>query len=324
MHRLFRKFGLTRVFEQTAPDPNNPNLSGGIDNKGKSGGGGDDKGKEDPNKGQMYELSIGGEKRSVTLDEMRNLAMKAAGAEQRFEEASKIRKEAEDGIRLNTLITRLSDSDHEPTQEEIRELSAKLGVDPTEFTEYLKAMDDTTPTNDKGKPKDTPVKIDKQTLIEALGFDPAEAKSILDFAHQNHIKQAKEEIRQISDGSVDKDEIFGKMIVGENDKDRLNTIKDMVAEDVLRRIQDGNPFGAELVAASVQKIRTYLTKFGIPGKPGTNPLTMGLAPSDGLPLEVQSDKPIERISAAKDDGEDNFVRRAMQKGLQMLRNQPRR
>jgi len=271
-----------------------------------------------PPKEESYELVVDGEKRNVTLDEMKNLAQKASGAEKKFQDASDLRKSAEDGIRLKSLVDRLSDDVHEPTETEIKELAGMIGVDATEFAQYLKEEDKGNQTP-AGKDKGS-AEIDKDAVVAALqaaGYDLADMKATNEYSRRRHIDSAKNEIRKISDETVDKDEIFGKMNIGESGKDRIDTIKDMVAEDVLRRIQDGTPFGAELVAASVQKIRAYLTKFGTPGTPEQHPLTLGLGPGGGLPLEVQSDKLIPRISAADDASGDNFVQRAMQKALHM-------
>jgi hypothetical protein len=301
------------VFEEgpNASDPNNPNASGGDDDSNAGGGGGA------PPKDQSFDLTVGGEKRSVTLDEMKDLAQKSAGASAKFEEASKIRKDNEDAIRQYDLIQRMGDSNHTPTDAEINELAGMIGVDAKEFAEYMK--------DDEGQPdptpgKETPATIDKKALAEALGIDPAELKAVIDHSHQRHVADARKEIRQISDLAVDKDEIFGKMVIGENKDDKEESIKEMVAEDVLRRIQDGGQFGAELVAASVQKIRAHLQKFGMPGKPDQYPLTLGLGPSAGLPAEVLSEKPIERKSAAEDGDESNFVARIMQKCIAARRS----
>jgi len=269
-------------------------------------------------KEESYELVVDGEKRAVTLDEMKQLAQKASGADKRFQEASDLKKEAEDGIRIKSLIDRLSNTDT-PSEAEIKEIASMIGVDPNEFAQYLAAEEKPTPA-DKNTPAAASNKLSKEEIVEALGFDPAEAKSILEFSHQRHIEATRQKIRENSDEVVDKDEIFGKMKIGDGGEDRLAVVKDMVAEDVLRKIQDGGQFGAELVAASVQKIRAHLTKFGMPNKLDVYPLTLGLGPGGSLPSEVQSENPIERISAAEDDSEDNFVKRAMQKGLQMLRN----
>jgi hypothetical protein len=269
---------------------------------------------KEPDKGQTFDLTVDGEKRSVTLDELQLLAQKSAGADKKFKEASDLRKQAEDGLRMKGLIDRLSDGDHTPTESEVRELAGMLGVDPSEFAEALKDEKSDNPPQG-GKKGSTKPQISKEELVEALGFDPAEAKAILDYSHNRHIEAARKEIREISDRAVDKDDVFGKMVVGENKDDRLSTIKDMVAEDVLRRIQDGQQFGAELVAASIQKVRAYLTKFGIPGNPAQYPDTLGLGPGMGLPAEVHSETPIKRISAAEDGDEENFVARIMQKVL---------
>jgi hypothetical protein len=259
----------------------------------------------------QFTIKVDGQERTVTLAEMQALAQKSAGADAKFQEASELRKSAEDGLRLKGLVERLSDGSHQPSETEVRELAGMIGVDPNEFAAYLKEdVGEEGPPQRGGK-----AKLSKEDLVEALGFDPAEAKAILDYSHQRHIDAARQQIRETSDKAVDKDEVFGKMVVGENKADRMSAIKDMVAEDVLRRIQDGQQFGAELVAASVQKVRAYLTKFGISGDPIRYPDVLGLGPGEGLPAEVRSETPIKRVSAAVDGDDENFVSRIMQKYL---------
>jgi hypothetical protein len=319
MNKLFKIFGLTRVFaEDGASNANNSNVDGGSADKTNTGGGGGTSNTDTKTtpKDQTYEITVDGEKRQVTVDEMRNLAQKAAGAEKKFEAASKLRKEAEDGIRVKELVSRLSDSSHSPTETEIKEFAGIIGVDPSDMAEYLAKG-----SNEEGK-ENAPAIDDKvfdEAYVRRFGITPAEAKQREEYRHQQDIDRAKKEIRILSDKTVDKDEVFGKMKIGEKADDRISVIKDMVAEDVLGRIQNGEPFGAELVAASVQKIRAYLTKFGIPGKPEQYPVALGLGPSGGLPAEVNSEEPIQRVSAADPKGVDNFVARYMQRGLKKLR-----
>lgn len=269
-------------------------------------------------KEQTYELTVDGEKRSVTLDEMRELAQKSAGANKRFEDASSMRKEAEKGLRISSLIESLSDN---PDESEAKELAALLGLDPQEFVSWMKEEEKTPPQKKSGAK--TISKDDLAVGLKELGLDPAEVKNILEFSRQRHIAAAKEEIIKKSDEAVDKDKIFGKMIVGENRDDRLAVIKEMVAEDVLERLRDGAPFGTDLLAASIQKVRAYLTKFGIPSKPAEYPITMGLGPGQGLPAEFQSDEPIKRISAAEDKDEKNLIARFMQRNIKKLRERGR-
>ena len=261
-------------------------------------------------KAQTYDLTVGGEQRSVTLQEMQKLAEKAAGADKRFEDAAQMRKEAEKGLRITSLIESLSQS---PDETDARELATLLGVDPNDFVKWMDDGGERKPPQKQDSDRASAVSKDALVAgLKELGLDPAEVKSVLDYSHQRHIEAAKAEIRAKSDEMVDKDSVFGKMIVGENKDARLEVIKDLVAEDVLRKIQDGTPFGAELLTASVQKIRAHLTKFGIPNKPERYPV-MGLGPGQGLPTEISTDETIERVSADKDDNESNLIARYMQK-----------
>lgn len=323
LRRLFGLWSPVQMMfkEDPSDDPNNPDADGGGDDGGKAGGGGaaDDGGGKKESAADTHEIKVNGETRTVTTAELVELAQKAEGAEAKFKEASEIRKKAGDALRQQELITRLGDSDHEPTEAEIRELAGMIGVDPKEFAEYMKGDSEPEAKPDK-KGGEGEIKLSKEQVAEVLGIDPAEAKSILEYSRQRHIEDAKKEIRKTSDNAVEKDDVFGKMIVGEDKDDRLLAIKDLVAEDVLRRIQDGEPFGAELVAASVQKIRAYLKRVGIPGKPDQYPVTLGLGPGSGLPADVQSETPIKRVSAAEDGDDSNFVSRWLQSGLKKIRS----
>jgi len=270
-------------------------------------------------KDQTFEIVVDGERRQVTVDEIKNLAQKAAGADKKFKEASDLRKSATDGIRVKELLDRLSDGGHEPSETEISELAAMLKVDPAEFAAYL-AEDSGGGDKDKDKNKGGMSDEAFDTAYQKrFGITSAEAKQREEYRYSRDIEIAKKEIRKLSDEQVDKDEIFGKIKIGEKADDRISVIKDMVAEDVLGRIQNGEPFGAELVAASIQKMRAYLKRFGIPGRPDQYPVTLGLGPSQGLPAEVNSDEPIKPKSIAEPGGEDNFVARYLQKGLKLVR-----
>jgi len=272
-----------------------------------------------------YQIKVNGEERTVNMEELIALAQKSAGADARFEEAAKNMKEAQEGIHFRSLMTKVQDADYKPTEAEARELSGLLGIAPEEILNYIKGngddeVDDNTDAADKTE--DPGPGFSKMFQTE-FGRSPAEVKEIINLSHVGHINEARKQIREASDSAVDKDDVLGKMMIGAHAKERGSVIKDMVAEDVLRKIQDGEPYGPELVAASAQKVRAYLTKFGTPGTPDQYPITMGRGPSGGLPAEVQSETPIKRISSADDGDEENFVNRMMQKGLKLLRNTER-
>jgi hypothetical protein len=317
LYDLFNLFHPMSIrFFADAGDTGGVATGGDKTDDGKTGDGktGDDGKKSDDTKGQVYELVIDGVKRSVTVEEMRELAQKSAGADRKFEEAAKTRKEAEKGLRVLNLIDSLGNN---PSESDAKELATLLGIDPTEFAEYLDKDEDDSAKGGKGSSKIT--KEDLVAGLMELGLNPDEVKNRLEYSHQRHVRDAKREIREISDSSVDKDEFFGKIKIGEKGEDRLNVIKDLVAEDVLRKIQDGEPYGADMVTASIQKVRSLITRFGIPGKPDQYPIVLGLGPGGGVPAEVNSEEPIKRISSAEDKDEKNLISRYLQKGIQAAR-----
>lgn len=154
---------------------------------------------------------------------------------------------------------------------------------------------------------------------KAMGGTPAEVRAILEHSQGRHVQTARQEIRDISDKAVDKDDIFGKMIIGKDKDSVLLTVKDMVAEDVLKKIQEGVPFGAEVVTGAVQRVRATLTKLGMPNKLTQQPIVLGLGPSEGLSPEIQADEPIKRVSSTEDADEKNLIARYLQKGIQAYR-----
>ena len=284
---------------------------------GKSGAGeGDDGNKKIP-ADETFELDVSGEKRTVTLDEMKELATKSAGADAKFEDAADMRKEAEAGIRIGTLVKTLEDG--KGSELEAKELAVLLGVDPGDLMDYLKDGDEQH-TDDNKNGGNLPDTLTPEAFQKAYGFSPAEAKQILEHSQNRHITSARQELRELSDKAVDKDEIFGKMVIGDKKDDRMSVIKDMVAEDVLGKVERGNAFGADMVAASIQKIRAQFTKFGIPNNPVINPVVLGLGPGVELPSEVQAEEPIKRISAFESGGDDNLVKRYLQKAVKAARN----
>ncbi len=268
--------------------------------------------KPDP-KPETHTIKVDGEDVTLTLEELKEKAMHSAGADKRFQEAATATKAAERGIRVETLVKAIS-GDGTPSEADVRELAGLLEIEPTEFMSSLK--------EGKADPN-TAVKATKsdfnKQFQEEMGATPAEVRATLEFSTQRHVNDARKEIRDISDKAVDKDEILGKMIVGEGKNERLAEIKDMVAEDVLQKIQNGKPFGAEMVAATVQRVRSKLTNLGIPSKLNQQPIVLGLAPSEGLSAAIQADEPIKRVSSTEDDDEKNLVERYLQKAVKTAR-----
>ncbi len=311
-------FGSRMVFFAEEDDTNNANADGGkTGDDNKAGGGGGDGGKKDDSsaaKPETHTINVDGTDVVLTLDELKDRASKASGADARFQEAAEMRKNAERDARAGVLAKTIAEADN-PSEADIQELAGIWGIDPKEFTQHLSEGDPSQKTGTKTTESDFSAEFKKQ-----FDASPAEVRAILDFSQQRHVNDARKEIREISDKAVDKDEIIGKMIVGENKDKRLLTAKDMVAEDVLRKIQDGKPFGAELVAASVQMVRSKLTKLGIPKKLNQQPIVLGLAPSEGLSSVIQADEPIKRVPSDEDEQEKNLIARYLQKAVHAARS----
>lgn len=260
---------------------------------------------------ETHTIKVDGQDVALTIDELKERASKASGADARFQEAAAATKAAEKGARIEVLVKSVSEDN--PSDADIRELAGLLGIEPSEFITALKEGD--SPQKDT---KTTSPDFNKQ-FQELMGASPAEVRAILEHSQNRHVEAARKEIREISDKAVDKDEIIGKMIVGEDKKEVLATVRDMVAEDVLQKIQNGKPFGAEMVTASVQMVRSKLTKLGIPKKLNQQPIVLGLGPGAGLSSEIQADEPIKRISSMEDDQEKNLVARYLQKAVHIAR-----
>ena len=269
--------------------------------------------KQGEKKVETHTINVDGADVVLTIDELKERASKSSGADARFQEAAEMRKNAERDARAGVLAKTISEADN-PSEADIQELAGIWGIDPKEFTQHLSEGDPTQKTDTKGAVTDFNAEFQKQ-----MGASPAEVRAILDFSQQRHVNDARKEIRGISDKAVDKDEIIGKMIVGEDKDEVLATVRDMVAEDVLQKIQNGKTFGAELVTASVQMVRSKLTKLGIPKKLNQQPIVLGLAPSEGLSSIIQADEPIKRVPSDEDGNEENLIERYLQKAVHAAR-----
>jgi hypothetical protein len=265
----------------------------------------------------LHTIKVGGVERQVTTKEALELASISAGANAKFEEAAEMRKNAARGLRIMELTEAMGNN---PSEVDIKEYASIMGVSSEDL---MNLNDENNKEKSPGGDPPSAGTISKEALATAmqdmLGISPAEVKGILSYSQKRHVDSARKEIRSTTDLAVEKDEVFGKLLVGDTKDSREEVIKETVAEDVLRRIQDGEPYGTDLVNASIQKIRARFTKFGVPSKPETYPISMGLVPGSGLPTEINSAEPIKRVDASEDKDESNLVARMMQRQIQASR-----
>lgn len=266
-------------------------------------------------KDETFELEVGGEKKLVTLEELRSLATESAGAQKKFSDASELRKEGEKGLRVLQLLDTLDDPENKPYDAEVKELAALMNIDGEEFMEKYAAKEAEKEPAPAGGGTMT-LKELSEGLKEVLGMSIEDAKGILAMSRQGHITEARGNIKAAVKEAVDKDEVFAKL-VGKGDKkdDRFEIITDDVLEGVLQRISQGDPFGADVIQSETQKVRSKYTKFGIPNTLDLHPNLGQLSDGINLPADVRSEEPIKRIPASEDGAEENFAKRWMQKAL---------
>ena len=318
------RFGLQRCY--FADDGDGAGGSGG--DKGDAGDGdkgdgdkgdkGDGGGKKEPD---TFEVKIGGETKLLTLDELKTHAEKAGGADKLMREAAELRKGGVEGVEIKEAFQKVLNSDSVEAAD-IRKLATVMGVNPDEMEKMFKEE-----LEKQGRTKDVKVgeKVGRDQLDE-------ETRNILDQVKVTQIKEAEKEIRRICDETVDKDEMFGKMIdevPKEQRTGKVDSIKRMVFRDVRGKIlaspESGEKFGTEMIQSSIQGIRKDLKDFGIPSKSSKKTtavqnLLAALGPTGGLPAEVQSDEKIERVSSTEANYEDNVVKRLGQKLVQAVTN----
>ena len=275
---------------------------------------------------ETFDVKIGGETKLLTLDELKEHATKAAGADQLMREASELRKGAKSGIEIKEAFEKVLKSD-DVGAKDIRKLATVMGIDPDEmegmFNEELKKLG--------VKPGE---KADKVAGVKGkVGRDQLDddTRDILDQAKANQIVQAEAKILEMCKKTIDKDEFFGTILKDtpeEQRDDRKDVIVKMVHRDVRGKILASpyteEKFGTEMIQNSIQTIRSELKNYGIPSKSSKKSaisnILASLGPTGGLPAEVQSDEKIERVSSTGEDYEDNVVKRLGQKMVQSLVN----
>ncbi|MGD2065650.1 MAG: hypothetical protein PVI43_00590 [Candidatus Bathyarchaeota archaeon] len=338
--KMWNKFGFynhnARFFaDDDGSGVGDPGVDGGNVGDGQGGGAGDtgnnnnndNSNNNDQNQGKtpFMEITVDGETRQLTKEEAIALSQKAAGAEKKFQEAAEMRKQAQNGLRIQELYTRFSDPNHEPTDVEIKEFASFMNISAEELMSKIDGNSVGNANDNKGSNNhqagNTNFDFDAE-FQKRFGKNPAEVAAGLAYTEKQHIENFKLNLRKESDNMVDKDEIFGKIIIDEDEKisqSRQEVIKEEVYDEVLSKIKDGIDKQTALTEA-IQKVRSRISRFGISSKPGQYPVTLGLVPGQSLPTEVTSEKPIERVDASDDNAETNFVNRYLQKGISALRS----
>ncbi len=262
--------------------------------------------------GATYEVNVGGETKNLTLEELKVAASKAAGADARFEEAAKIRKDSEAASSFFELINSIRNSETGATKDQYLQMFRDAGFKDSEIPDYDEVIKTKGSAKVAKEDKDSEG-ANKKVTLENMD---AETKAILEAAKEANYTKVREEIYNKVEKSVDKDEIFAKLIDSKTDADKTkvrSTLIDMTKGEVQRRILANEPFSDEMVQSVLQGIRYQVESLGLPAKAITQAPVVGLGPSPEISAKIVADKPIERVSSDDPDYIDNVVERHLQK-----------
>ncbi len=262
-------------------------------------------------KDETFTLKIDGEDKTFTLDELKLQASESAGAQQKFEEAAKIRDKAASGTRIQELLESMK-SDKAPDTAKVTEFLRLAGVKDADMGDILATI-----KSDKGKDADKGGKgkeDDEPITLENL--DPR-VRAAVEAAESADLKQIRERIEGETKKSVDNDKILGKIIDEITEDDHQKKMKDvlygMMLDDVRGRILGREPYGPDMIQSSLQKVRARVQNLGIPSKStGQPPLEGELGLAAATTPEIRATEPIKRVSSTEPGYEENAVKRVQQ------------
>lgn len=247
---------------------------------------------------QSVTMTIAGEEKTLTLDELKTMASKAAGADARFREAAAMRLEAESAMRLKEVFDRANSGDPQG----IRDLAVQMGEDPEDVEAFLESM-----KNGGG-----------EAAPEARLNADQERR--LKLAEQVALERTREKTLEEMNNFLDKDAYFGQ----DNFKtpQARTALMEVYEAEVVSRLARREPYNATLLAQAAQKVRTLVQSLGVGTSAGSSSqeskveaakrLQIGLGLSEGATFAaIQAGKPIPRVEVNDPDYVDNFVARAM-------------
>jgi DNA-binding protein Fis len=262
-----------------------------------------------PSQPQSFTLKVGGQDRQVTQAELIEMATKSAGADAKFEEAARVRKEAQKGLRVMEILGGLKEEqDLNPAV--VYELYGLLGMDPSQAAQLFEGGTMTPPK----QTTPAPAANLPGSLIKPEQLSP-EIRASLDYAEKMELQNVRENMRKSTREAVDKDEVLGKIMKELDGKDReqiRNELYEMAIEEVDRSVLMGQPFGADSTRAAVQKLRARISRIGIPTGGTGLPLTQPGQPGGGGNMFVVPNEPVQRVPAKEATYADNFATRVMQ------------
>jgi hypothetical protein len=284
--------------------------TGGKDDKGEDKGkGADDKSSDSTgDTSDTHTITVGGKEVHMTLDELKEAAQKAQGADKKFQDAADMRKQAAKGVLIEELSRKLQAGTFQ--EKDVEEMAELLGSDPSAVLTHLKAAQ-----AGGGEKKGTKAAAKEEKKVGLEDLAP-EVKAAIQAAHDADIEKTLRKIEGEVKLGVDTDSVMSKIIEeapAEGQGKLKETLFDIAMSSVRGRILGGEAYGPEMVKSVVQTVRTQIKNLGIPGKSVLQPPVVGFGPAGvGIAPEILSKEPIKRTKATEDSYEANAVKRFQQ------------
>ena len=235
-----------------------------------------------------------GEDKELTADELVKLAQKGASADTRYQEAAKIKREAEKAVEFLEGLKSLRDGFDEGT---FRRVAAELGMDKDAVEEMVVSAtaDQDPPPGKRGK-----VKVaDEGPRNVRFGDLDSELKSVF-------VDITKDRQEMALRMALEKDEVLGYTV-----KKRPETLAKLMAhaQKVFRRRIAETPPTADrtrLVEDTISEVRADLKELGTLYNP-TPPTGLGPAPRGDSPDFYPKKKP-DRVKATEPGYEDRITK----------------
>jgi hypothetical protein len=265
-------------------------------------------------------ITVLGEEKQFTLEELKKHAEKGLGADMRFREASELRNQAKAGLRTQELVKKLN-SGAELNREEATELAEYTGAEPEDYM-----FNSNGATN--MEPGVTPQPTATETQQPAVAAMHPDDKKVIEQARQDHYEKVVQKTKDEIQNTVDSDDVLGKIIAGKSaDKQAgaKSKLFDMVFNEVSRRLVLGRQqYGPELIRESLQYVKSFVTEFGMPASTSGTPARevrddfpiLGLGPVGGLSTsEIAAGKKLERVASGESGYAESFAQRLAERIL---------
>lgn len=259
------------------------------------------------------QLKVDGKLVELTLEELKQRASEALGAQKKFEEAARLRKEAEAMLRAKEASERVRESIAAgilPDEDDLRTMLASFGIDNPNIGEIMDTIQ-----NEMASAQQ-PAQSGTAPRPLSLNDLPPEVQKAVQTVEQRELEQLRQNILESTHKGVDSDEIIRNILsqVPDSEKETVRQTLYDIAEDKVKTaiLAEGRVFGPQLVQDVLGRLRTIAKTLVSPTRMAAYPPVQGIGPTVGGG-QIRVDKPIERVPSTHPDYIDNRVQAALQR-----------